>query len=93
MLCEPNLILPLLATRNINRLGSSWYWRIWAQSQVATFKYHMGKWCGSCRSYTWMPTIGTHRNTRLSIWGSKLCYYSGRNKFLEISMGARPPPS
>jgi hypothetical protein len=36
-----------------------------------------------------MPTIGTPGNIRQSIWGSKLCYYSGGNKFLEISVGAR----
>jgi len=40
-----------------------------------------------------MPTIGTPRNMRLSIWGSMFCYYSGGNKFFEIFVGARPPPS
>jgi len=40
-----------------------------------------------------MPTIGTLGSIRLSIWGSKLCYYSGVNKVLEISVGASPPPS
>jgi hypothetical protein len=30
-----------------------------------------------------MATIGTPGSIRLSIWGSKLSYYSGGNKFLE----------
>jgi len=40
-----------------------------------------------------MPTIGTLRSIKLSIWGNELCYYIGGNKFLEIYVGARPPPS
>jgi hypothetical protein len=40
-----------------------------------------------------MLIIGMLGNTKLSIWGNKLCYYSGGNKFLEISIGVRPPSS
>jgi hypothetical protein len=40
-----------------------------------------------------MPTIGTLGNTKLSIWEIKLCYYNGGNKVLEISVGAKSPPS
>jgi hypothetical protein len=92
-LCEPNSILPLPMTRSTNKLGTSSHWQIWAQFQVAALKYHKGKWCGSYQSYIWMPTIGTPRNTKLSIWGSKLYYCSGGNKFLEIFVCAKPPPS
>jgi hypothetical protein len=88
---EPNMILPLPATRSTNRPGIGSYWRVWAQSQVVTLRYHRGKWCGSCQSCIWMPTIGTPGSVTLSIWGSKLCYYSGGNKFPEISVGAKPP--
>jgi hypothetical protein len=34
-----------------------------------------------------MPTIGKLGSMKLSIRGNRLCYYSGGNKFLEISMG------
>jgi hypothetical protein len=92
-LCEPNSILPLPTTRSTNRLGTSSYWQMWVQFQVVALRHHMGKSCGSCQTYIWMTTIGVPRSTNLSIWGSKLCYYSGGNKFLEIFMGVRPPPS
>ncbi len=82
-LCEPNMILPLPATRSTIRPGIGSYWRVWAQSQVVTLRYRRGKWCGSCQCCMWMPTIGKLGSIRLSIWGSKLCYYSGGNKFLE----------
>ncbi len=42
-LCEPNLILPLLATRSTNRLRTNSYWQVWVQFQVVAIRYHMGK--------------------------------------------------
>jgi hypothetical protein len=40
-----------------------------------------------------MPTVGTPRSMKLSIWGRMFRYYNGGNKFLEIFVGARPPSS
>ncbi len=42
-LCEPNMILPLPATRSTIRPGIGSYWRVWAQSQVVTLRYHRGE--------------------------------------------------